>query len=238
MTLTNDTRGRLKHMTMTDERPAGVDTDRPPTVEVPLAVFGPVIKSMSMFAAKDGELPIALTTVRIATKGREVTFEATDRYRLGQATWTHTDAPADLPAIDVLVPAKGLAATVRGWKLDRRANAEAQVVRITVESAAVLVQLMEWGRMTASVTFDRQEVGFPRTERLFPSPPADTLTGVVGVSPQLLAGICKAAEAVAKNASLRLRFHDSPLRPITVEVPTGDDSLTWRALLMPVRLSA
>ena len=211
-------------------------TDAAPVVVVPAAVLRELV-SVTVAAGKDDSLP-TLTGVRIEWEPGLIRMVATDRFRLAVCEW-RGEPVADAVAGSALVPAKELAAYVKGLpKPGRGADFPVTLTLDVIENGHSKGHAVTF----TCTTYDGQQVrrvvgldgDFPKWAPLFPD--EGTLAASKGVctvayNPHYLADLAKMPQD-RKADPVRMSF-TTPHRPAVCE---GKGShVEWKYLLMPVR---
>lgn len=204
------------------------------TVEAVTAIAIPVaamreLAAATVAAGKDDTLP-TLTGVRVEWELGMVRTVATDRYRLAVIEYAHEDTGCATEGA-VLVPAKELAAYVKALpKTGRRSGGWEKVVIVPGDREVTFT--CDTADGTVSRTIRTLEGEYPKWAPLVPD--ADRVTAVEGIScnPAYLADVAKMP--LVKNGPVSATFTGEG-RPM---LWTGEgDAVSWRYLLMPVRLS-
>jgi DNA polymerase III sliding clamp (beta) subunit (PCNA family) len=205
-------------------------------VVVPAAVLRE-LAAVTVAAGKDDSLP-TLTGVRVEWEPGVIRMVATDRYRLAVCEW-RGDSVADAVAGSALVPAKELAAYVKGLPKQRaRGSSGMEPVTLTLERAEgykfQTVHTVTFTCASDGVEQSRRVISldgeFPKWEPLIPG--VDRVAAIDGIScnPAYLADVAKMP--TAKNGPVSVSF-TGPDRPM---VWAGEGShVEWKYLLMPVR---
>jgi DNA polymerase III sliding clamp (beta) subunit (PCNA family) len=208
-----------------------------PVVVVPAAVLRELV-SVTVAAGKD-DSPPTLTGVRIEWEPGLIRMVATDRFRLAVTEW-RDESVADAVAGSALVPAKELAAYVKGLPKPSRGFPDFPVT--------LTLDVIENGHSRGHAvtftctTYDGQQVRrvvgldgeFPKWAPLFPD--EGTLAASEGVcmvayNPHYLADLAKMPQD-RKGDPVRMSF-TTPNRPAVCQ---GKGShVEWKYLLMPVR---
>jgi DNA polymerase-3 subunit beta len=212
-------------------------TEVAPVVVVPAAVLRE-LAAVAVAAGKDDSLP-TLTGVRIEWESGVVRMVATDRYRLAVCEW-RGESVKDAVAGSALVPAKELAAYVKGLPKPGRGGADFPVT--------LTLDRIENGHSKGHAvtftctTFDGQQVrrvvgldgDYPKWAPLFPGEAefaASEGVCAVAYNPHYLADLAKMPQD-RKGDPVRMSF-TTPHRPAVCQ---GKGShVEWKYLLMPVR---
>ena len=174
-----------------------------------------LLEGVSTHAGKDKSLP-TLNAVEVEGEGGAFTARATDRYRLIEGQARALDGSLD-KALVSLEDIKRIITLCKAHK-DHR-------VGLTRIGNALTVSALG-----DSVTFTLRDGTFPPTEELFTKSEGEPVAMEgVAFNPALMADYAKIA---GKGDAIKLYFTGEG-KPIRVRI-TGD-SITWRALLMPMR---
>jgi DNA polymerase III sliding clamp (beta) subunit (PCNA family) len=177
--------------------------------------------------ATDKAAPNGLVSVLLESDGQTLTATATDRYRLitGKVAVTGGAFTALISAADI----------TRIIKLDNSKEWPPTDKDITLSLIGDLFTASGSGStITARVMIDR----YPPYEQLFrrkvavikPAPVKDTAGITIGLNSKLLATFDKVPHVKNQPMSLDLV---SGNEPVLIKIP--HDSITWRAILMPMR---
>jgi DNA polymerase-3 subunit beta len=211
-------------------------TEAAPVVVVPAAVLRE-LAAVTVAAGKDDSLP-TLTGVRIEWEPGLIRMVATDRFRLAVTEW-RGESVADAVAGSALVPAKELAAYVKGLpKPGRGADFPVTLTLDVIENGHSRGHAVTF----TCTTYDGQQVrrvvgldgDFPKWASLFPD--EATLAASKGVctvayNPHYLADLAKMPQD-RKGDPVRISFTETH-RPAVCQ---GKGShVEWKYLLMPVR---
>ncbi len=211
-------------------------TEAAPVVVVPAAVLRE-LAAVTVAAGKDDSLP-TLTGVRIEWEPGLIRMVATDRFRLAVTEW-RGESVADAVAGSALVPAKELAAYVKGLpKPGRGADFPVTLTLDVIENGHSRGHAVTF----TCTTYDGQQVrrvvgldgDFPKWAPLFPD--EGTLAASKGVctvayNPHYLADLAKMPQD-RKGDPVRISFTETH-RPAVCQ---GKGShVEWKYLLMPVR---
>ena len=174
-----------------------------------------LLEGVSTHAGKDKSLPV-LNSVEIEGEGGQLVARATDRYRLIEGQARALDGSLD-KALVSLEDIKRIITLLKAHKAHR--------IGLTRIGNALTVSALG-----DSVTFTLREGTFPPTEELFTKSESDPVA-IEGVAfnPALMADYAKIA---GKGEGIKLYFTGEG-KPMRVRI-TGD-TITWRALLMPMR---
>ena len=174
-----------------------------------------LLEGVSTHAGKDKSLP-TLNAVEIEGEGGAFTARATDRYRLIEGQARALDGSLDKALIS-LEDIKRIITLCKAHKAHR--------IGLTRIGNALTVSALG-----DSVTFTLREGTFPPTEELFTKSEGDPVA-IEGVAfnPAFMADYAKIA---GKGEAIKIYFTGEG-KPIRVRI-TGD-TITWRALLMPMR---
>ena len=174
--------------------------------------------------ATDKAAPSGLVSVLLVIDGETLTATATDRYRLVTGSVAVTGG-----AFTALISAADITRLVKLAK-DQTTGAD-----LTLSLIGDLFTVSgTYNTITAKVMSDR----FPPYEQLFtrkvavikPAPVKDTAGITIGLSSKLVATFDKVPHIKGQPMSLDLV---SGNEPVLIKIP--HDSITWRAILMPMR---
>lgn len=205
-----------------------------PSILIPVGVLRDLV-SAAVAAGKDDTLP-TLTGVRLEWGSDGVRAVATDRYRLAVVTWdgkAHGVAGSMLDGIpdgDALVPARDLVAYVKGLPKPRKNDRQWTGVRVRPLGYAVQFTCITVDGAELSRTIPTLEGQYPKWESLMPSEFTGT-DGAVAMNPGYVADVARMP--LERNDSVRVEFN-GPTRPMVWS--GGNGQVTWRYLLMPVRI--
>lgn len=172
-----------------------------------------------------------LGTVHLTVLDGVATLEATDRYTIGEASFAW-----DGPDVDIMLPPATADALLKLAKTEakRRVQSGTAYVAITVDGLELTFDTPD-ARMTLPAC-DADTVGaFPRTAALWPDDTAGLNGDAIGMTPRHFAKLDRAT--VHPSNAFRFAFNGTA-KPI-VATPATDwapDGVTFRALIMPVRL--
>lgn len=174
-----------------------------------------LLEGVSTHAGKDKSLP-TLNAVEVEGEGGLLVARATDRYRLIEGSTGSLDGSLD-KALVSLEDIKRIITLCKAHKAHR--------IGLTRIGNALTVSALG-----DSVTFTLREGTFPPTEELFTKSEGDPVA-IEGVAfnPAFMADYGKIA---GKGEAIKIYFTGEG-KPIRVRI-TGD-TITWRALLMPMR---
>lgn len=179
-----------------------------------------LLEGVSTHASKDKGLR-ALNAVQIEGAGGDLIARATDRYRLIEGAVRYSDGGLDASLI-ALDDIKRTITLLKAHKL--------HLVNIHRVGDAITVSALG-----DSVTFTLLDGTFPPTAHLFaqfdnPSPSNIGAIDTVSFNPALFADYAK---IVGKGKPVTITFiaKDKPML-----IGLGGDKITWRALLMPMRV--
>lgn len=179
-----------------------------------------LLEGASTHASKDKGLR-ALNAVQIEGAGGDLIARATDRYRLIEGAVRYSDGGLDASLI-ALDDIKRTITLLKAHKL--------HLVNIHRVGDAITVSALG-----DSVTFTLLDGTFPPTAHLFaqfdnPSPSDIGAIDTVSFNPALFADYAK---IVGKGKPVTITFiaKDKPML-----IGLGGDKITWRALLMPMRV--
>jgi DNA polymerase III sliding clamp (beta) subunit (PCNA family) len=218
-------------MTMTEPRPEAASTSAEP---VSLAITWQHLAdlaSVSACAATDDARPL-LTCVHLFTRDGVLVAEATDSYSLARATLGTVTKGESIPsALDVLIPAKWLRATLKSLKITREPY---QVLTLTVEGPEHR-QTVALSNIDATIATLAISGNYPKVDHLIPDDGAYSELGAF--CPQFIA---RMADILPKVGP-----HDTTRAWQCVAMDKSRPSL-WRAsargvsaqfLQMPVRIN-
>ena len=174
-----------------------------------------LLEGVSTHAGKDKSLP-TLNAVEVEGEGGLLVARATDRYRLIEGSTGSLDGSLD-KALVSLEDIKRIITLCKAHKAHR--------IGLTRIGNALTVSALG-----DSVTFTLREGTFPPTEQLFTDSEGEPVA-IEGVAfnPAFMADYAKIA---GKGEAIKIYFTGEG-KPIRVRI-TGD-TITWRALLMPMR---
>lgn len=243
-------------MTATMESPAATDTAQSVTVRMqevrdalawvlPAAAKDPAIPAMAgvyvTLTGAAGGLPSFGGGVQ--GSGARLTVAATDRYRAHWATIVLPDVPAPEAPWSVLLPAREVAAAMKGWpRVPARGIPAAATV--TLERADGVWRLAgEYATTSSAVSLTPVDGVWPMkglSTIAGGALAAESVPGPVAFNGMYLSDLGKAQRAVAKSRSLVLSATNTPggrPGPARVYVHSAEDSpVMFSAVLMPVRL--
>jgi DNA polymerase III sliding clamp (beta) subunit (PCNA family) len=192
------------------------------TVSLSAAVFSDLITGAAIAAHSKSDLP-TLNAVQLSASDGVLTAAATDRYRLIYGETSTETGEGTLAASLVSLPdIKRLAAAIKAIKAPKYAAGPL----ITLTRAGDILSVSLNGD---TLSLNLNAGTFPPYRHLFDGL-VITAVETLHLSPSLLASFDKVP--AAKGAGQGFTFH-GPSKPVTVTIP--HDSITWRALLMPMR---
>lgn len=210
---------------------------------VPGSVLRELLAGAVVAAGKDVTLP-TLTGVFVEWSGDGVTAASTDRYRLsvGVAAVSE-DSPSGCPGVAVdgegsaLLPRGDVDALIKALPKAPARGVDYSRVSVSLADRVAVVRFDDgdgsWSREVRLIDGD-----FPRWRGLMPSDADfDASQGVVAVSwdPAYMADVSKIPHG--KKCPVRWRFTESQ-RPALADFPLNDGPVSWRYLLMPMRIAA
>jgi DNA polymerase III sliding clamp (beta) subunit (PCNA family) len=174
-----------------------------------------LLEGVSSHAGKDKSLP-TLNAVHVEGEGGLFKAKATDRYRLIEGSLPSLDGRLE-PSLIPLYDIKRVIALCK----DHKAN------RVQFSRIGDTISVSSLGD---AITFTVSDGTFPPTEELFSKSEGEPVA-VEGVAfnPALMADYAKIA---GKKAAIKLYFTGAG-KPMRVRITS--DTITWRALLMPMR---
>ncbi len=178
-------------------------------------VFAAAVGQVALAAGRDDTLPV-LTGVRIELEGDQLTFAATDRYRLAVRTMTWRPEEQGLSAT-ALVPARTLSETAKALT----GGAEVTLALSTTGSGAGDGMIGFEGGPAGSLrrtTSRLLEGEFPKYRSLLPSESSATARVSTGV---LVEAVKRVALVTTRNAPVRLGFSADGL---VLEAGGADDA--------------
>ena len=179
--------------------------------------------------AKD-DLP-SLNGVALSAAGGELITVSTDRYRLITGTIKLDDS--DLILDQIFIPLKDIKRITAALK----ALPKRMIVKPTVtfnRAGDLLTVSINAHENSSSITItlgSRGEREFPPYSHLFPS--GTTSVEGIAFNPLFMADFGKVPTSNAQ-IMLKLQFHGD-VKPATIEIP--HDKITWRGLIMPMRVT-
>ena len=184
-------------------------------IEVEGALLLELLEGVSSHAGKDKSLPV-LNAVEVEGGGGLLTARATDRYRLIEGSARTLEGSLDKALIS-LDNIKRIIALVKEHK--------SNLVSITRLGNALTVS-----SLGDSVNLMLREETFPPTEQLFTDSEGEP-SAVEGMAfnPSFMADYAKIA---GKKAAIKIYFTGEG-KPMRVRITS--ETITWRALLMPMR---
>ena len=184
-------------------------------IEVEGALLLELLEGVSSHAGKDKSLPV-LNAVEVEGGGGLLTARATDRYRLIEGSARTLEGSLDKALIS-LDNIKRIIALVKEHK--------SNLVSITRLGNALTVS-----SLGDSVNLMLREGTFPPTEQLFTDSEGEP-SAVEGMAfnPSFMADYAKIA---GKKAAIKIYFTGEG-KPMRVRITS--ETITWRALLMPMR---
>lgn len=171
--------------------------------------FAQAVHQVTAAASKDDTLPV-LAAVKIEIDGDQMTFLATDRYRLAmkEITWTPTDPEM---STSVLVKARTLSEVAKslggGGELSLRLNQS--------DSGTEILGFSSGGRRATSLLVDGD---YPKIRALFPE--SSPIHAVVESTP-LIDAVKRVALVAERNTPLRLAFTGNE---VYLDAGAGDDA--------------
>lgn len=196
------------------------------------------LANMVLFASKDVTFPV-LSAVHVVVKDGVVTFESTDRYRIGRFEIEARDG-FDVANGDVVLPlshVKTFITTLKAWaKAVARGAADVPVSFEALDGHMVKFSTPS-GEVSAMPTIEQN---FPGVARLFPDAmPVDDVTPTRGFNPAYLADFTKVKNFRKSMKDVPIKLHFQPNgKPVLVTFPCFEDVSSGKFVgaLMPVRL--
>lgn len=181
-------------------------------------------------AGKDDTLPV-LTGVRLEWGPGFLRAVATDRYRLAIIEH-HAEETGSAIEGSALVPAKEFVAYVKSLPKPARFGLPAVVMIKPGEDEVTFTCTSSDGEVSRTIRTLYGE--FPRYEKLVPTEFEALPAEGIAMNPQYVADVAKMP--VAKNTPVRVQF-TAPNKPMVWTAGGKDEGLTWKYLLMPVRVA-
>lgn len=172
-------------------------------------LFSTAVNQVAIAAGRDDSLP-TLTGIHVDINKEQITFAATDRYRLAvrEINWTPIDPEMTSSA---LLRARTLADAARSI-------ANTKSISMAVAPTSSNERLVGFATEAKSMTSRQLDGTFPPYRHLLPS--ESIATAVVEIS-KLLDSVRRVALVTDKTVPLRLKFKDGTLQ---LEAGTGDDA--------------
>ena len=175
-----------------------------------------LLEGVSTHASKDKGLP-TLNAVQIESEGGALIARATDRYRLIEGTLMSLDGRLDVSLVS-LEDIKRIITLCKAHKLHR--------VQLSRIGDALTVS-----SLGDAITFTLLEGKYPPTEELFLKSESEPVAvEAMAFNPAFMADYAKIA---GKGEAIKVYFNGEN-KPMRVQI--AGDKVTWRALLMPMRI--
>ncbi|MDR3106982.1 MAG: DNA polymerase III subunit beta [Bifidobacteriaceae bacterium] len=170
--------------------------------------FATAVGQVAIAATRDETLPL-LTGVRMEIEGQNLTFLATDRYRLAikELTWKPTSPDISRVA---LVRAKTLTEVARSF-----GHTEEVEVSLTAPGIADIIGFAAGGRETTSLLIDGE---YPQVRKLLPD--SFDVSAVLEVQP-LIEAVRRVSLVAERNTPVQIAFADGEA---VLNAGAGDDA--------------
>lgn len=178
-------------------------------------VFAAAISQVAIAAGKDDTLPM-LTGMRMEIEGSQVTFAATDRYRLAMREFTWDPLTPGLSAA-LLIPARTMAdmAKVLGG------GSDVQIALAEPGNGDGMIGFESLGRRTTTRLLDGE---FPKYRGLLPT---DASCIATVTTAELIEAVRRVSLVADRNSPIHLAFQDGE---VTLRAGAGDEANASEAL--------